>query len=297
MRLILIALMQIVFVLPVFAASGEISVISWNLKQMGQKHMNIEGVASQMMGADIIALQEMNIGDSGKNVLNNIATRLAKLTSEKICKGWTDVPTGSRERYAYLWKNKSISYVKTDGGVIENCPDTAIFIPLASVNADKILREPAYGVFYVKDVKRKFVLASVHLLPESKKPAHEVGPLFEIFQDEALPIILAGDFNLEERKPVFKQAMDMNFEPALVGVKTTLKKNKKDFSRGFDNLWYRGVTLQFAKVINLFQAFPDSEAEVINKTISDHSPILGRFSFATAVQPTQVSGQNAGGAE
>ena len=37
--------------------------------------------------------------------------------------GLSEIPTGAKERYAYLWKDTQISYVKVDGTIMESRPD------------------------------------------------------------------------------------------------------------------------------------------------------------------------------
>jgi endonuclease/exonuclease/phosphatase family metal-dependent hydrolase len=253
-------------------------VISWNLKHLGRHDMDFDEVAEILKTGDIIAFQEVNTSEEGKNALNRIAQNISKLTHEKICQGWSEIPTGATERYGYLWRNKIISYVKVNGEIVGDCPSTAITIRLGVKNAERIVREPAYGTFYFKPLQKHFVLASIHLVPEKKNPAHEVAPLFDTFDDVKMPVIIAGDYNLSSTNSAFVAGTGAHFKAALINVKTSLKRDKREYNKPFDNFWFREIEVGDAKVIDIYGLL-DWSSRNIYKKLSDHAPIEATVHF------------------
>lgn len=281
MKPFLLLFLYFSFALPAESSeSAHLVMISWNVKHLGRKSLAPETAASFLQEADIITFQEVNKSESGQIALAGIATALRKQLNQKICWGLSEVPSGDRERYGYLWRDSSVAYVKSDGTVMETCPNSAITIRLGAKNQDKIMREPAYGTFYAREAKKKFVLASIHLVPTKKKPEQEVMPLFDTFEGEALPVIVAGDYNLDSLHPSFRAARDRGFSPAMSQEKTSLKKKKRELGKAYDNFWMRGVALRSSKVINLLKVFPNRAVSSIFNDISDHCPIQGVFSFS-----------------
>lgn len=256
-----------------------LSVISWNIKHMGRKSLSTQTAASLLGGADIITFQEVNTTESALKALKEIANYLGLRTSERICLALSQSQPRSKERYAYLWKNSQVAFVRSDNTVMEDCPDTALTIRLGVKNATRISRMPAYGTFYSKKNKTYFILASVHLVPTQKNPAQEVEPLFDTFKGVEGHLIVAGDFNLDSTHSSFIAAKNVGFTPALLGVKTSLKQSDRELSKAYDNFWYRGFNLKTYQVINLYKALPQMNSRAIYKHISDHSPIQAQFEF------------------
>lgn len=263
--------------------ANKFTVISWNVKKMGHKNLDVERIAMLLSDADLITFQEVNKGGPGQDAVRKIMALLS--TREKMCWALSDPPSGALERYAYIWKNKKIAYVKTDGSILEDCTSSAVEVALDVKAADKIIREPALGTFYDKTAKRKFTFASIHLVPTQKRPQDEVPPLFESFDGYAGPLIIAGDFNLRPWHESFMIARQMKFLPALKLDLTSLKSAKRELNAPYDNFWYRELKLESKVVINLYDAFPNVPEEDIFNKISDHCPIKARFSFVPAPAP------------
>lgn len=265
--------------LPPTEGSKTLVVLSWNVKHLGRKSFNTRLAAPLMKDADVVTLQEVNTSDSGKKALEELAAELTKITGERICMALSEKPSDGTERYAYLWKDTRVAFVKSNGDIIDRCPSTALTVRLGVRNAAKILREPSFGVLYFRPEARAFLLASIHLRPSGKKPQAEVGPLFDTLGPVLIPTIVAGDYNLDSKHPAFKAARDQRFKPAMEGVKTSLKMKKRELSKPYDNFWFKGFKLQSTKVINLHHAFPTVEPKDIYKGFSDHCPIVGYFEF------------------
>lgn len=269
---------------PSVPARGQLTVVSWNTKHLGRKNFDSTAVAGLFEHADILTFQEVNTSKSGQGALKEIATQLSLRSGEKICWALSEIPTEANERYGYLWKNSKISYIKTNGQVLEDCPSSALTIRLGVKNAQKIVREPSYGVFRLKANGARFVLASIHLVPASKGPEKEVPALFETLRNESLPVIVAGDFNLNATHSVYFVARQDGYQPALVGVKTSLKKSERSLSRPYDNFWYRGLGLSQVQVLNLYELFPNMNKDDIYNNLSDHCPIVAVFEFKDHLQ-------------
>lgn len=267
------------------AGPATLTIVSWNAKHLGRSHQDMTSAATLFVGADVVTLQEVNKSESGKRALQQMAAKLREKIGEKVCLALSEIPSGAAERYAYLWRNSKMAYVKVDGSVQEDCPDTALTIRLGVKNASQIVREPAYGTFLLKANRAKFVFASIHLVPSGKKPQLEVPPLFDTFKDVEGPIVVAGDFNLDSAHSSFAAAKNLGFKPAMVGVKTSLKMKKRQLNKPYDNFWVKNVNLKNPKVIDLYQAFPKMSAKEIYKNISDHSPISATLEFVDVREP------------
>lgn len=256
----------------------EMTVISWNIKKMGRAKLDVDAAAEMLTRADIVTFQEVNNKIAGEEALNKIADRISRDSQTKICRALSAKPSGERvERYAYIWRNDRIAYVRTDGVVLEDCPQTALTIRLGVKNADRIVREPAFGTFLFKRNRSKFVLASVHLVPTKKKPEREIAPLFDTFADLNQPIIVAGDYNLAPSESAFDVALSAGFAPAFTTEKTSLRQNSRSLSQAYDNFWFRSVQLKTMKVLNLYEHFPTRDQRDIYNNISDHNPIQAVF--------------------
>lgn len=271
--------------LPPAEGSKTLNVISWNVKRLGRARFDFS-TSKILDGADIVTFQEVNKLDSGQKALTILSAGMAARTGEKICMALSEVPTGSQERYAYLWKDKRIAYVKNDGTLMDTCPKSAITIRLGARFSEEITREPALGSFYLRTAARQFVLASIHLRPSGKKPQLEVPPLFKTFESIRVPLIVAGDYNLDSTHSAFDTARAAGFKAAMKGVKTSLKMKKRELNKPYDNFWFRDVTLTKTSVINLYLAFPQIEARKIYDTVSDHSPIVAEFDLNRPVMTT-----------
>jgi len=281
MRVVLFVFLFGAFLSAEPSAPAELTVLSWNLKHLGRANEDLQATAVLLQKADIVTFQEVNTSDKGRAALRQLAHFLEVFWKERICEGLSEIPTGSKERYAYLWRDTRIAYVKTDGTVLEHCPDTAITIRLGVKNAEQIVREPAFGTFQFRPEMKNFILASIHLVPSGKSPQKEVLPLFETFKDVEGPLLVAGDYNLDAGHPIFKVPREeMGFTAALTREqKTSLKMKKALLNKAYDNFFYRKLKLVKASVMNLYEAFPNKTPKEIYDNLSDHCPIVGVFSF------------------
>jgi hypothetical protein len=257
-----------------------ITITSWNVKHLGRKLFDSRQAAPLLADADIVTFQEVNSNTNGAQALQAIAEHLQSLTGEKMCLALSEKPSDDNKRYGYLWKNSRVSYVKTNGDILEDCPETIITVRLGVKNAALIRREPAFGTFYFKPAAKLFVLSSIHLVPIRKRPQDEVVPLFQTFAAVDHPLVIAGDYNLDSTHPSFEVARSMGFLPAMTGVKTSLKLKSRELNKPYDNFWYRSISLiEPPRVINLYDVFTEKDQREIYNNLSDHCPITGKFEF------------------
>src|SRR4051812_16867654 len=92
-----------------------LTVLSWNIKHLGRRNLDQQIVTSLLQTADIITFQEVNKNASGLAALTNLKEKLQESLKLKLCMGLSEIPTDSQERYAYLWRDARVSYVKTNG--------------------------------------------------------------------------------------------------------------------------------------------------------------------------------------
>ncbi len=266
------------FVVLIWNSIGlaEFNVVSWNAKHLGRKNQDLESSAKLLTQGDLIAIQEVNTSESGKLALGALTALLAKNTGLKYCHAYSEIPTDGKERYGVIWKEEKIQYVTTKGEVISSCPNYAITLRLGSQGAEKIIREPAVGVFLEKETGKKFHFATIHLVPTSKKPELEVPHLFDTI--EALQgkygRLVVGDFNLGSDHPAFDAARQKGYSPLFTSaVKTSLKAKKRDFNQPYDNMWGKGLTFKNGKVWDVYKEFSQFSTQKVYKEISDHAPI------------------------
>ncbi len=255
--------------LIIFSQTDEITLVSWNIRDFG-KTKNAEELnrmADILRDSDIVAIQEVVAGFGGAQAV----AKLSDILNRKGSK-WDYVisdPTHSSkyvtERYAFVWKTKHIK-IKNRGGLIEAL-DT------------EIDREPYLMEFYVKG--KKLSIINFHSRPHNKNPEAEIKALTTYICDSLqVPLILTGDFNVDEKKPVFDRLKAAGFTPAIQNQKTTLKRScsRQDYlNYPIDNVFcskeigkVKGGVLDFVRVCD--------ELENARK-LSDHLPVVLRFSL------------------
>lgn len=257
------------FSLNIFSQSESITLISWNIQDFGKTKSSeeLEEIAEIVRDIDIIAIQEVVAGYGG-------AQAVAKLTDILNRKGntWdyaisnpTNSPKYVKERYAFIWKNKHIK-IKNRGRLINEL-DTIID------------REPFLLDFYIN--KNKFSIINFHSRPFNKNPEIEIKALTSFISNFiGRPLIIAGDFNVNEMKPIFDDLKNMGFSSAIYNQKTTLKKackQNKYLNQSIDNIFSsKEVDKIESKVIDFVKFCENLEKA---RKLSDHLPVYLKFSI------------------
>jgi deoxyribonuclease-1-like protein len=250
-------------------AQGRLSVVSWNLKDMGNSKSDsvIETIAKTLSAYDIVAIQEVVAGYGG-------AQAVARLADELNRKGtkWeyevSEVTSGNSaykaERYAFLWKSARVSRVGK--GWLEH------------QYGSEIEREPFYGRFRLG--RQILTLVNYHAITKSQQPEREV-KYFKFlparYPDDQL--VFCGDFNLPQSHSVFNPLRSMGYVPVLVRQKTTLRQrclNDDCLASEFDNFYFRParIRLKVAGVIHFYRLLPNL---ALSRKISDHIPIFAVY--------------------
>ena len=258
-----------------------VSIVSFNGKHWGRPAQDIEAAASLLFAAnpDLVALQEVNTGESGVVAVNDLARALSAKLKTKYCVAFSDLPSEARERYALLWRETTLAYVTTTGEVKSRCLPQAVTLPLFNRKAEEIVREPVYAMFQTKGSQKKFIASTVHLVPSGKKPQHEVAPVFDSLPQKGedfanIPLILMGDFNLSNAHPVFEVIKSQGFSAMMAPrTKTSLKMKKREYSKEYDQFFTRGLTCSEGERIDVYALLPGMSGEDIYNNISDHAPI------------------------
>ncbi len=263
-----IVLILILFLsLNSFSQQIDFNLISWNIQDFGKtkNEKELEEIAEILREADLIAIQEVVAGYGG-------AQAVAKLTDILNRKGaqWDYVisdPTNSSkyvtERYAVVWKTKHIK-IKNRGKLITEL-DTLVD------------REPFLIDFYMAD--KKLTLINFHARPHNKNPEAEIKALTKyIINSSSEHLILAGDFNVNEAKPVFDNFKTEGYTAAVTNQKTTLKKACDGFeyrNHPIDNVFYSSLLLKTdSGVLDFVRACGNIEKA---RKLSDHLPVFLKF--------------------
>ena len=138
-------------------------------------------------------------------------------------------------------------------------------------------REPFYLDFYLGD--QKFSILNFHSRPHNKYPEEEIKHISRFLQQNDFnhPIILAGDFNLDESDAVFDDLKATGFNVAITNTKTTLKRSCSDdyLSYAIDNIFYSSI-LKLTTSGSLDYVKSCEHLEEARK-LSDHLPIYAAF--------------------
>jgi deoxyribonuclease-1-like protein len=262
----------LLLVLLHFSVSSQetIRIISWNIRDFGKTKSSdeLDRMAEIVRDADIVAIQEVVAGYGGAQAVAKLAAILNRKGSK-----WDYVisdPTNSTkyvtERYAFIWKTKHIK-IKNRGQLI-----TAL---------DSLVdREPFYLDFYIKG--KKLTVLNFHSRPHGNNPEGEILAITDYLKTKlaAHPIILAGDFNVDEKELVFEGLKTEGYRAAITNQRTTLKQgcDKNNYlNYAIDNIFYskniskvKGATIDFVKVCDNLKSA---------RTLSDHLPVFFKFSL------------------
>lgn len=249
------------------AQSDIVTIISWNIKDLGKTKSidELDKIANLVKHADIIAIQEVVAGYGG-------AQAVAKLSDILNRKGdrWDYIisdPTQSSkymlERYAYIWKNKNIK-IKNRGRLINELKD-------------KIEREPLLVDFHIYG--KRFHVLNYHSIPNLKNPRDEIIALTDfIIKNAKAPVLLAGDFNLPEDDPVFKNFYSKGYQSSIINTKTTIKRecdHGSYLNYNIDNIYTSSSILKVtAGVIDFVIVCEEIENA---RKLSDHLPVYLTF--------------------
>lgn len=265
----IILLTLLFFTAVTFSQDQELKLISWNIQDFGKtkNSKELDDIAEILRNADIIAIQEVVTGFGG-------AQAVAKLTDILNRKGskWdyavsdpTNSPKYVTERYAFIWKTK---HIKTNNkGWLLTELDTLID------------REPFLLNFYVRG--NQITIINYHSRPYNRDPESEIIALSKFAIDSLdTPLIIAGDFNVDEKKPVFNILKEAGYLPTITNQKTTLKRACKRvayLNYPIDNIFYsKNIEKVDGRVLDFVRYCDNLEKA---RKLSDHLPVFLKFSL------------------
>ncbi|WP_394747083.1 endonuclease/exonuclease/phosphatase family protein [Spongiimicrobium salis] len=250
------------------AQKDTIHLISWNIKDFGKtkKSGALRRIAEIVQKADILVLQEVVAGYGGAQAVAKLSDQLNRMGAkwDYIVSDPTDSPPYMTERYAYIWKTKHIK-IKNRGRLLRELHRS-------------IDREPFLIDFYLN--KKKFSIINFHSRPYRKNPIPEIKALTEFITTSFQgPLILAGDFNTEERNAVFDNLKKGGYTPSFYNQKTTLKRNCQQGAPyrnyAIDHIFYSKKINKIAGGIIDYVRFCENLSHA--RVLSDHLPVFLKF--------------------
>ena len=216
------------------------SLLSWNIQKENRTGWDTDLVRFSQ-NADILVIQEAYLTENLRQLL--------------------------RRRPYYWHLVTAFEYQDVKAGVLTATTIEPDFIcPLRMT--EPLIRFPKSILitrYPLADTHHSLMIANIHLInfaPHTTTYGHQVRQMTEILLNHQGPMILSGDFNTwsEERLAVIEEmAARLSLAPA--NFKTDLVR--KVFGHAVDHVYFRGLTLQ--------------EASVIEVSSSDHNPLWVRF--------------------
>jgi hypothetical protein len=246
-------------------ARTTVQMLSWDFSTIGVSRTEYDRLAQVLADADVSLLQEVEFNETGESSLTSIAKLLSKQLNERICKGWFKSASGERARTAFIWRDKTVSYVDR-GEVKENCNDNPVVM---RVEGKKLDPEQLFtATFYFKPKKQMFTLASVRWRKKPKNAQKEVNKVFSKLDALAFPLILSGNFKMKGSDKAFKDADKLDFTAALPKITE-------------QNLWIKNMSLVRSGVVDFKERFPELDDQE-RDAIAAHAPIGVEISFSAA---------------
>ena len=267
MRSKIFVLLALIFSCTILSQQNNISVISWNIQDFGKTKSDeeLEQIADVIREADIVAIQEVVAGYGGAQAVAKLSGILNRKGAQwdYVISNPTNSPKYITERYAFVWKTKHIK-IKNRGKLIKELENV-------------IDREPFFLDFYSGN--KKWTLVNFHSRPYNKNPEAEIKALTSyITNADPTPLILTGDFNVDEAKPVFNVFKAKGFTAAVSNQRTTLKKSCDGFeyrNHPIDNIFYSShFTKTESGVLDFVRVCDNLEKA---RKLSDHLPVYLRF--------------------
>lgn len=263
-------LVLVFFHCALLAQHGEIQLVSWNIRDLGKTKSTEElnAIAEIVRDADILAIQEVVAGYGGAQVVAKLTDMLNRKGAkwDYVISAPTHSPKYVTERYAIVWKTKHIK-IKNRGWLI-----AALDSPID--------REPFLLELYTQG--KRLTVVNFHSRPYNKDPESEIRALSNYVIDslgsKTSPLIIAGDFNVDEKMSVFDRLKKAGYRSAIRDQKTTLKRTcdgTEYLNHPIDNIFYSKNIRKIKGGVLDFVRFCD-ELEKARK-LSDHLPVFLTF--------------------
>lgn len=254
-----------------YERSKKIKLVSWNIRDLGRTKSseNIFEIANILRDFDIVALQEVVAKDpAGAKAVAKIADELNRMGYKwdyQISNPTKSPSVYMSERYAFLWKTSKVRLIHR--------------AYLDKHLENKCYREPFVASFKTTGESAPFYIVNYHSRKFNDKPEEEI--IHFIDYPERLNsnhVIIAGDFNLNEKHSVWKPFYNNDFKNALNNKRTTLKtkcKNGDYLNHPIDNFYFTsGIKMLHANSLDFVHNCENLQEA---RAISDHLPVFLEF--------------------
>lgn len=253
------------------SSNQRVRLISWNIQDLGgtKNAFELQRMVAILKNYDLIVIQEVVAKDprgaQAVALLDDLLDRTGSNWDYTVSDETSSSKPKQRERYAYLWRTNVLNK-RLDARL-----DTAL--------SDLCLREPYLAQFRVVGGGSFFVV-NFHSKIYDEHPEDEIRYFSEYkrrFNSDK--VLIVGDFNLDEKHPVWEDLYRKGYASVLKNTKTTLKRSCKGhqyLSHSIDNIYYDtmgfsvvdGATYDFVRECsNLKEA----------RKLSDHLPVIMEF--------------------
>lgn len=252
------------------SSQEQISLISWNIRDFGKTKNSeeLDRIAEIVRDADIVAIQEVVSGYGGARAVAKLADNLNRKGAkwDYVISNPTNSPKYVTERYAFIWKTKNIK-IKNRGALISQLDSL-------------VDREPFFLDFYING--RKLSVINFHSRPYDKNPEREILAITDYLKSDDFqhPILLAGDFNVDQKEEVFIGLRAQGYNATVIDAKTTLKQSCATdgyLNYPIDNIFYSDkISINSGYIIDFVKACENLTSA---RELSDHLPVLLNFSI------------------
>lgn len=262
---------------PAAGTPGTVRLVTWNIRDLGgsKNDEEIAAMAEVLRDADLVAVQEVVTSAKGAQAVARLDAALDRTGAAWDYRLSEPTSGDGSERYAFLWKPSRVEIV-----------GRAWLEPSLRRALD---REPFCARFRDRATGQQLLVASLHAVPTSKDPAHEVAYLDRLHTGyRADHVVVVGDFNLDEDDAAFDELRALGYRAALDDQPTSLRRKRRSGPRGhlaseYDNVFYETAPLRMsaAGVLDFTASFASLKAA---RAISDHLPVYADLTWAAPAQ-------------
>jgi deoxyribonuclease-1-like protein len=258
---------------PASVDAPRIRLVTWNLYNFGRTKDDQEiAVAAQTLrDADLVAVQEVVTSPPGAQAIGKLDRELDRTGAAwdyRISRATTGPGT---EKYAFLWKPSRLRLMGRAW--------------LEASLADSLDREPYLARFEHRKSGHTLLVASLHAVPTSKDPGHEIALLDRLhWQYETDHVVLVGDFNLDEDDAAFDDLRGLGYAAVLDDQPTSLRRKRRDGPAGhlaseYDNIFYETAPFRQPRggVLDFTPRFSSLKEA---RSLSDHLPVYADVQWA-----------------
>ena len=257
------------WLLPALLQGQVIRIASWNIQDLGRTKdaAEIAQMVQILRTYDLVLIQEVVAKDpAGAQAVASLADGLNRTGSRwdyRISDPTQSPSPQLSERYAMLWKPSRLQLLgraSLDASLAAHC-----------------YREPMLARFRLASDTSSFWVVNFHARTHDQQPEEEISWIVQLPRRLApLPVIIAGDFNLNEQHNVWQPIYQLAYQPALRQTPTTLKRACNEagqyFNHPIDNLYVptRHFRIRQAGRVDIVGSCSNLEPA---RALSDHVPV------------------------